>query len=198
MLGYYDGKDNPHYSPKQARAQLAQCPGRTLPFDLKFNHDNPAFINEFPFIARELQAIGMDVRLVPLTGPEYQAAQRQPLDQAGPRLLQYTWVQDYPDPQDYLFFLLHSEAVANFGDWHNARYDRLVDRADAISSRKERAKLYVQAQHIALNQGAIITLTQLSGYKLIKTYVHGLVATEAYYYLVPRDGDWSRVSIGTH
>jgi ABC-type oligopeptide transport system substrate-binding subunit len=108
------------------------------------------------------------------------------------------WSQDYPDPQDCLFLLLHSGVGDNLGDWRNTTFDRLVDRADALSNRKEREKLYIEAQHIALSQGALIMLMQTKGMALIKPYVHGLVGTEAYDYLVPKDDNWAEVSISKH
>jgi hypothetical protein len=45
---------------------------------------------------------------------------------------------------------------------------------------RKRAALYIEAQHLALSQGAFLTLYNELKYKLIKPYVHGLVTTEAY------------------
>jgi len=197
MLGYYPGKDNPHYSLKRARAELAQCPSRTTPIGLKFPQGVWG-IKAVPFMGAQLRAIGMNVRLVTLTPDEEPTTFSQPLDTTGTQIVLNLWTQDYPDPQDYLFVLLHSGAPANLGAWHNTTYDRLVERADALSNDKERAKLYIGAQHIALSQGAIIMLMQHESLALVKPYVHGLVGTEAYFYLLAKDGDWANVSISRH
>ena len=55
----------------------------------------------------------------------------------------------------------------------------LVDRADVILDRKKRAPLYIQAQHIALSQGAFISLIEDLSSELVKPYVHGLIGSEA-------------------
>jgi hypothetical protein len=54
-----------------------------------------------------------------------------------------------------------------------------------------------RAQHIALSQGAFISIGNKVAFALIKPYVHGLVGTEAYNWLMPRNFDWSEVSVGT-
>jgi ABC-type transport system substrate-binding protein len=73
-----------------------------------------------------------------------------------------------------------------------------VDRAVLERNRTTRAQLYIQAQHIALSQGAWISLNYAVNQVLVKPYVHGLVGTEVYSSLVPRDGDWTNVSIARH
>jgi len=203
MLGHYTGKDDPHYSLKRARAELAQCPGRTTPIRLKFP-GGVWGIKAMPFVGTELRAIGMNVRLVPLY--EFGPTLSQPLDKTGTQIALNPWVPDYPDAQDYLFSLLHSGAPANLGAWQDTTYDRLIDRGDALSNPEEREKLYIEAQQIALSQGAIVMLMQAKGLELVKPYVHGLVGTAVYTevyrdlrpYLVPKDDDWANVSISEH
>ena len=198
MLGYYSGKDNPHYNPAEARAELAQCPSRTSPFELKYNASVPALHNEYSAIGSMLSSVGMNVKLKPLSDNEWGTAVSQSLDKTDTRLIQVGWFQDYPDPQDYCTLLLRSGQQYNVGGWHDATYDRLVDRADTTLNRKERAKLYIRAQHIALSQGAMISLDYELRYRLIKPYVHGLVGSEAFNYLVPKDYDWANVSVSKH
>jgi ABC-type oligopeptide transport system substrate-binding subunit len=108
------------------------------------------------------------------------------------------WAQDYPDPQDYCSLMLRSGSLFNVGGWHNTAYDRLVDRADVLLDPKKRAALYIQAQHLALSQGAFISLTNNLGRVLIKPYVHGLVGSEALGGMVPKDWNWSNVSVSKH
>jgi len=74
----------------------------------------------------------------------------------------------------------------------------LVDRADVALNRATRAALYIRAQHLALSQGAFITLSNALSYELIKPYLHGLVTTEAYFYAEAKDLDWAKVTISRH
>jgi oligopeptide transport system substrate-binding protein len=197
MLGYYSGKDNPHYDQAKARAELAQCPGRTTPFELTYATGG-LYKNEFPAIGSMLSTVGMNVRLKPLKIDDWLTIVNQSLQKTNTQLLWEGWVQDYPDPQDYCSLLLRSGAQYNVGGWHNATYDRLVDKADVTLNRKQRAQLYVRAQHIALSQGALILLNNLIIPELIKPYVYGVIGTEAFPWLQPEGGDWANVSVSKH
>jgi ABC-type oligopeptide transport system substrate-binding subunit len=140
----------------------------------------------------------MNVRLKPLPPNVWFTVPSESLDQTNTQIVWNGFQQDYPDPQDYCTVLLRSDQRYNIGGWHNPRYDQLVDRADVEFNRKIRAKLYMQAQHIALSQGAIVSLTNQVTQELIKPYVHGLVGMEAYAQLVPEDYKWANVSLSKH
>jgi len=198
MLGYYSGADNPHYSPATARAELARCPSRTVPFALKYPDYGLDYINEATAVATSLSQAGLNVKLTRLTPDAWGQIVAHPLDASQTQLVVDGWIQDYPDPQDYCTLLLRSGQATATGGWHNAAYDRLVDRADTALNLKERAALYIQAQHLALSQGAFITIYEALSYELIKPYVHDLSTTEAYVDVVAKDLDWSKVSIGKH
>jgi ABC-type transport system substrate-binding protein len=200
MLGYYAGRDNPHYNPARARAELARCPGRTTAFGLIYPSGKGYTDVEhiYAAIAALLRSVGLNVTPKPLSGGAWYTIVAQPLDRTQTRLVRNSWQEDYPDPQDYCSLLLWSGAPFSVGGWHNAAYDRLVDAADVEPDPARRAQLYVRAQHLALSQGAFISLTNWVNSRLIKPYVHGLVGSEAYDELGPRDGDWSNVWIGKH
>jgi ABC-type oligopeptide transport system substrate-binding subunit len=193
MLGYYAGKDNPHYSTSRARAELASCPGRTAPFSFKYVSGI-----EGEAVANNLAAAGLNVRPTPLSGDDWLKVVSRPLDKTNTQLVTSAWTEDYPDPQDYCTILLHSGQPYNVGGWHNATYDRLVDRAELTLKRNERAQLYIQAQHIALGQGGFISLTNAIRPGLLKPYVHGMVGSEWTEGFLPRDGDWANVTISKH
>ena len=194
MLGYYPGKDNPHFSLSRARAELARCPGRTAPFSFKYIQGNL----EDEALANNLAAAGLNARATPLSGDDWLKVVSQPLDKTNTQLVTSAWTEDYPDPQDYCTLLLHSGQPYNVGGWHNAIYDGLVDRAELTLNRKQRTQLYVQAQHIALDQGAFISLTNAIRPGLLKPYVHGMVGTEWTEGFLPWNGDWANVSISKH
>ena len=198
MLGYYAGANNPHYSLARARAELAQCPSRTLPFEFVYvsTSENPN--NEASAIAGMLSAAGMNVQPKGVSVADYGGILTHPLYTTTTQLILNTYVQDYPDPQDYCTLLLRSGAPNNLSGWQNTQYDRLVDRADVEPNRAKRGALYIQAQHLALSQGAFISLTRGINWALVKPYVHGLVGTEAYSPVVPKDYDWAKVSISQH
>jgi len=198
MLGYYSGQNNPHYSPARARSELAKCPGRTVPIELKYPTLSSDLTNEFSAIGTMLAAVGLNVKQTPISGDEWNTTVSQSLDRTHTQLIYDQWYQDYPDPQDYCTLLLRSGQFANIGNWSNPVYDRLVDRAGVILDRKMRAQLYIQAQHVALGQGAFISLNRHFTPRLIKPYVHGLTEGEVATDLVPKDYDWANLSISKH
>jgi len=199
MLGYYPGNDNPHYDPVRARAELAKCPSRTTPFELLYGRLGPEYDNAFTNIATTLSTVGMNVKLKGVSADDWLKLVGQPLDRANIQIIHDSWEQDYPDPQDYCTLLLHSSGGwPNIGRWHNSTYDRLVERADVESNRSRRAQIYIQAQHLALSQGAFISVSNGIASVLIKPYVHGLIGSEAYARPVPKNYDWANVSISKH
>jgi peptide/nickel transport system substrate-binding protein/oligopeptide transport system substrate-binding protein len=198
MLGYYSGADNPHYSLTKAQAELARCPSRTVPFELKYPNTGPDAINLAMAVGTMLSQAGLNVKLTELTLPLWGQTVTHPLDATHTQLVFDAWIQDYPDPQDYCTLLLRSGQPHDTGGWHNAAYDRLVDRAEVKFNRKQRAALYIRAQHLALSQGALLMLYNELSYKLIKPYVHGLVTTEAYTDALAKGLDWANVSVGGH
>jgi ABC-type oligopeptide transport system substrate-binding subunit len=198
MLGYYAGSDNPHYNLPRARATLAQCPNRTTPVAVTYPNTGVSSAQEGESIVRMMAAAGFTVRLNLIPSSEFHTIVTQPLARSHTQIVLNSWAQDYSDPQDYGFLLLHSGERFNVGGWHNVTYDRLVDRADRLTSPQARARLYMQAQHFALSQGAFISISYKVAFALIKPYVHGLVGTEAYNWLMPRNFDWSEVSVDKH
>ncbi|GAC1514735.1 MAG: ABC transporter substrate-binding protein [Chloroflexota bacterium] len=197
MLGYYAGKDNPHYAPSRARIELAKCPSRTVPFEVVYG-TGPLNDNEFPAIRNMLTAVGMNAKLKPVSERDWLTIINQPLDKTKTQIVSYGWTQDYSDPNDYFTYVLPPTESYNLGGWLNADYSRLIKRAAVISNRKVRAKLYIQAQHLALSQGAIIPLSTGTNSFLIKPYVHGLVSGPPTINLVAKNGDWANVSISPH
>ncbi|GAC1514737.1 MAG: ABC transporter substrate-binding protein [Chloroflexota bacterium] len=198
MLGYYSGKDNPHYNLSRARSELARCPGRTTPVDLTYLDLGAASRNAGEFIVRNLADAGFNIKLKPLSLDDWLKIVSKPLDQSKTQLTFTVWNQDYPDPQDFCTILLRSDQGYSVSGWHNSTYDRLVDQAEFVLNRKKRAALYIRAQHIALSQGVWISFSNRLGFALIKPYIHGMVGGVANSGLVPKDGDWANVSISPH
>jgi oligopeptide transport system substrate-binding protein len=63
------------------------------------------------------------------------------------------WIADYADPDNFLGLML-SYSENNRGRWKNKQFDSLVEKAVTIASRDERAKLYLEAQKLMLEEDA--------------------------------------------
>jgi oligopeptide transport system substrate-binding protein len=76
---------------------------------------------------------------------------REPL----PHLLHLGWVADYPDPHSFMN-VFTSTSESNYMGWKNPEYDRLVAKAFSTSDESVRAQLYSRAQHILLEEEAVL------------------------------------------
>ncbi len=97
------------------------------------------------------------------------------LEEVAEHLFSYGWVADYPDPENFLDLLLHSEA-------HDARYtnrsfDSLVERARVEQDRETRLALYNEAERLLLDDTGIIPLFHVKDYVLVRPHVKGFTIT---------------------
>ena len=77
------------------------------------------------------------------------------------------WVADYPDPDNFMT-LMTSYSENNHTGWGSARYDALVEKAGVLSDKKERVKLYREAQKILVEkETAVIPIYSSQSHWLI-------------------------------
>ncbi len=82
------------------------------------------------------------------------------------------WVADYPDPENFLDVLLHSESVDNHTNYANPEVDRLLEQARTEQDQAKRFDLYNQAEKLIVADAPWVPLWHGdSGYVLIKPYV---------------------------
>jgi oligopeptide transport system substrate-binding protein len=66
------------------------------------------------------------------------------------------WSADYPDPDNFLRILFHSEAGINPCRWKNDEFDRYVEQALILLNQKQRQELYRMADHILIAEETVI------------------------------------------
>lgn len=82
------------------------------------------------------------------------------------------WVADYPDPQNFLDLLFHSQSINNETRYNNAEVDRLLQEARVEQNETTRFSLYRQAEQIIINDSPVIPMWHPGeGYVLIKPRV---------------------------
>ncbi len=84
------------------------------------------------------------------------------------------WIADYPDPQDFLDILFHSESRNNDMEYANPEVDRLLEEARGEQDFEKRMALYQQVEEIVLEDAPIVPLTHDADYWLTKPYVEGM------------------------
>jgi len=84
------------------------------------------------------------------------------------------WIADYPDPEDFLDLLFHSQSRQNHTGYANPQVDALLEKARLETDQARRMELYQQAEQIIVDDAPWIPLYHGSEYTLIKPYVRGL------------------------
>ena len=99
-------------------------------------------------------------------------------------MFQIAWIADYPDPENFLDILFHSESSNNHTAYSNPEVDRLLVQARTERDQATRYELYKQAEAIIVDEAPWIPLWH-SGeqYVLIKPWVKDYHLTQL---IVPR------------
>jgi len=85
------------------------------------------------------------------------------------------WVADYPDPQNFLEVLFHSQSNKNDGNYKNPEVDKLLEQARTEQDVQKRVAMYQQAEQIIINDAAVLPVWHgTESYRLVKPWVKGL------------------------
>jgi len=83
------------------------------------------------------------------------------------------WCADYPDPQNFLDVLYHSESQQNTGNYSNPEIDELLEQARSEADVEARMALYHRIEQMIIDDVPDILLKHSRSYSLIKPYVSG-------------------------
>ncbi|MXZ92294.1 MAG: peptide ABC transporter substrate-binding protein [Chloroflexi bacterium] len=82
------------------------------------------------------------------------------------------WIADYPDPENFLDLLFHSESNNNHTNYSNPEVDRLLEEARIERDRERRFEIYNQVEQMILDDAPWVwTWFSGEGYALIKPEV---------------------------
>ncbi len=87
------------------------------------------------------------------------------------------WCADYPDPQNFLDILFHTEGGENDFAYSNPQVDALLEEAATERNATRRISLYRQAEQLILDDWVIIPLWHSRDYQLVRPYVKGYEVT---------------------
>ena len=88
------------------------------------------------------------------------------------------WQADYPDPQDFLDILFHTDSALNHGAYSNPELDAILERARTLQDPLERIEEYRKAEVMIVEDGAWVPLW-FTGERhvLLKPHVEGYRVT---------------------
>ncbi len=96
-----------------------------------------------------------------------------------PQLFSMGWIADYPDPENFLDILFHSESGLNHTNYSNPQVDKLLEEARNEENLDRRLQLYRQAEQLIVADAPWVPLWHSVDYVLTKPYVEGVMHAAA-------------------
>ena len=122
-----------------------------------------------------IQNLGVEVEIQQGEGATYLQDLNRRKFQA---LAGLSWQADYPDPQDFLDILFHSESETNHGGYSNSEVDALLEAARVEIDVSKRVKLYNDAEKMIVEDAAWVPLWYTGDrFLLLKPYIKGYALT---------------------
>ena len=87
------------------------------------------------------------------------------------------WCADYPDPQNFLDVLFHSDSDENRFSYSNEEVDALLEEAAVEPDVDRRVSLYQQAEQLILDDWVAVPLWHSRNFLLVQPYVKGFELT---------------------
>jgi len=171
IMGYdKDIEPTYNYDIEKAKALLKKA-GYPEGIDVEFVYYNT---EEQEKIAQALQAqlkpVGINLTLRSMDpGAMLAAADKMELPFFG-----LGWVADYPDPDTFLYPLLHSSNIGpggNYSAFKNDEFDDLIEKARIETNPEKRAELYKRAEAIAREEAPMLFIYHYTSHILTQPYV---------------------------
>ncbi|MBF2051930.1 MAG: ABC transporter substrate-binding protein [Candidatus Sericytochromatia bacterium] len=122
-------------------------------------------------VQSDLRELGVDVDVRAMEWASY--IEKVKRNEA--KIFRFGWAADYPDPDNYLWTLFHSQNIGqdNVSRYSNPAFDALVDKARNLTDWEQRKPLYQQAESMIVEDAPWIFLYTNIEYKLVQPYVKG-------------------------
>ena len=170
MPGYSESLQGIPYDPEEARLLLAESEYADgfpeVVFSAVDDDGEPTELVQF-VVAAWQEELGVDVQ-VELHEPD---VYYYSLENVVGNLWHAGWVADYPDPENFLDLLLHSDALE--GKYVNERFDDLIQSARTERDRETRLSMYGEAEQLLIDEAGLLPLFHIKDYVLLRPRVQG-------------------------
>ncbi len=170
MPGYNPALTPTPFDPDRARALLDESSyggAENLPPIVSFAGDGAMHWSWREYLGVEVEAVSLPE---PQDWFDRRDAEEIPLGVSG-------WCADYPDPQNFLEVLFHSESDENHLSYANPEVDALLDQAGFEPDHETRMALYQEAEQLILADWVIVPIWHHQDYALVRPYVKGYELT---------------------
>jgi oligopeptide transport system substrate-binding protein len=196
LLGY-------SYDLSRARQLLAEAgypEGQGLPpLELWTNTTSGTALQEHEAIKHGLEQLGLRVEL--FTAEDWKHYTTAVLGKRPGAMYRYAWFADFPDPDNFLFSLFHSQSPGNYAHYSNPAVDRLLEQARSEGDYLKRIQLYRQAEKQIMEDAPVVNLVYYTFETVFQSYVQGIELNALGDRYIPMKKIWfdatSRVSLTT-
>jgi ABC-type oligopeptide transport system substrate-binding subunit len=88
-------------------------------------------------------------------------------------MFQIGWIADYPDPENFLDVLFHSQSAENHTAYNNSAVDALLEEARVEGNLSARLAIYQDIEQTIVTEAAWLPLYFGQNYCLVKPWVKG-------------------------
>ncbi|MFI5229147.1 MAG: ABC transporter substrate-binding protein [Gemmatimonadales bacterium] len=174
-LAGYDSARKPYpYDPTKARALLAAA-GHPNGIDIElWTSSTPLYLRIAETMQAYLNAVGIRTKIVQREAAAARAAARK----GQTDLILKDWYADYPDAEDFLYPLLHSDnrgAGGNISFYSNPTFDSVVTASRRELDDTKRNALYTRADSIAYADAPMLFLYFYDELYAVQPWIKGFV-----------------------
>ncbi len=166
---------------KSALADAGFANGAGLP-EIKLTYSStPRNKTRMEWVQNQVKKnLGIDMVLDPVESKAYTGLVKDPA--TTPQVFFLGWCQDYPDPQNWITLVFHSESTITHVGWKNEEFDTLSRQADAEPDQAKRLEMYSKAQEILVREAPAVFLMWDKNPYLVKPYIKGMKE-----HIIPQD-----------
>ncbi|HEY5867926.1 MAG TPA: ABC transporter substrate-binding protein [Candidatus Tectomicrobia bacterium] len=176
MPGYNPDLVGYPYDLARARQLLVEAgypQGQGLPpLELWTSVTSATALQEHEMIKRDLEHLGLKVEL--FTAESWKHYKTVVLGKRPGAMYRYAWFADFPDPDNFLFSLFHSQSPDNYSNYNNPAIDRLLEQARSEDDYLKRIELYRQAEALIMADAPVVNLVYYTFETLFQSYVQGI------------------------
>jgi peptide/nickel transport system substrate-binding protein/oligopeptide transport system substrate-binding protein len=203
MPGYNPDLAGYAYDLPRARQLLVEAgypEGKDLsPLELWTSSKNTAILLEQEAIKRDLERLGIRVEL--FRAENWEQYKTEILGKRPGAMYRYSWFADFPDPDNFLFSLFHSQSPGNYTNYSNPAVDHLLEQARSEGDYLKRIELYRQTEALIMADAPVVNLMYYTGEYLFQPYVQGIELNALGSRYIPMKKIWldatPRVSLAT-
>ena len=164
------------YDPARARRLLAEAgypEGKDLPpLELWAGVTTTAVQQEHEAIKRDLEHLGIRVEL--FTAENWKQYKIAVLGKRPGAMYRTSWFADFPDPDNFLFSLFHSQSANNYANYSNPEVNQLLAQARGEGDYLQRIQLYRQIEARIMADAPVVNLVYYTFETLFQPYVQGI------------------------